>query len=174
MNELQNGTYSIRHGAVGRFDARNASELLAYMIDLLREESAAFSAMTSDMLQNNLKQLNQLINALQQKLNLDTKRKDVSSFLMIQPKKNHESIFIEYWVTQGVAANGLRQGTAMQLYSNSDLKSGSIYTVRPTTPAKEKMSTAESIFAFKSALLSRNRIVTEQDFRYACFANWVT
>jgi hypothetical protein len=42
--------------------------------------------------------------------------------------------------------------------------------VRPTTAAKEKLSAVESINTFKSALLSRGRLVTEQDIRYACFA----
>ncbi|MGH2322946.1 hypothetical protein, partial [Enterococcus faecalis] len=55
-------------------------------------------------------------------------------------------------------------------YSGSGLTSGTMYTVRPTTAAKEKLSATESINAFKSALLSRGRMVTEQDIRYACFA----
>ena len=169
---MQNGTgnYTVRQGSVGRFDTRNANELLAYVMYLLRDESAAFTAMGSDMLQNNVKQLVQLINALQQRLNLDNKRKDTASFLMIQPEKGHENVYIEYWVTQADHASGIRQGTSMQQYSGSGLTNGTIYTVRQTTLAKEKLSPTESINAFKSALLSRGRIVTEQDIRYACFA----
>jgi hypothetical protein len=169
---MQNGTgnYTVRQGSVGRFDTRNANELLSYVMYLLRDESAAFSAMGSDMLQNNVKQLVQLINALQQRLSLDNKRKDTASFLMIQPEKGHENVYIEYWVTQADHASSIRQGTSLQQYSGSGLTSGTIYTVRQTTIAKEKLSPTESINAFKSALLSRGRIVTEQDIRYACFA----
>jgi hypothetical protein len=169
---MQNGTgnYTVRQGSVGRFDTRNATELLTYVMFLLRDESEAFSALGADMLQNNIKQLMQLINALQQRLNLDNKRKDTASYLMIQPQKGHENVYIEYWVTQASQATGIRQGTSMQLYSGSGLVSGSIYTVRPTTAAKEKLSAVESINTFKSALLSRGRLVTEQDIRYACFA----
>jgi hypothetical protein len=169
---MQSGTgnYTVRQGSVGRFDTRNATELLSYVMFLLRDESEAFSALGADMLQNNIKQLIQLINALQQRLNLDSKRKDTASYLMIQPQKGHENVYIEYWVTQASLASGIRQGTSMQLYSGSGLVSGSIYTVRPTTVAKEKLSAVESINTFKSALLSRGRLVTEQDIRYACFA----
>lgn len=169
---MQSGTgnYTVRQGSVGRFDTRNATELLSYVMFLLRDESEAFSALGADMLQNNIKQLMQLINALQQRLNLDSKRKDTASYLMIQPQKGHENVYIEYWVTQASLASGIRQGTSMQLYSGSGLVSGSIYTVRTTTVAKEKLSAVESINTFKSALLSRGRLVTEQDIRYACFA----
>jgi hypothetical protein len=169
---MQSGTgnYTVRQGSVGRFDTRNATELLSYVMYLLRDESEAFSAMGADMLQNNVKQLVQLINALQQRLNLDNKRKDTASYLMIQPQKGHENVYIEYWVTQASEASAIRQGTSMQLYSGSGLVTGTIYTLRPTTAAKEKLSPIESINTFKSALLSRGRLVTEQDIRYACFA----
>ena len=169
---IQNGTgnYTVRQGAVGRFDDRNAAELLSYVLYMLRDETAAFSAMGNDMLQNNVKQLVQQINAMQQRLNLDSRRKDATSFLMIEPEKGHENVYIEYWMTQADNASGIRQGTPLQLYSGTGLASGSIYTVRQTTTAKEKLSSTEAINAFKSALLSRGRIVTEQDIRYACFA----
>ena len=171
QDELETGTYTIRQGAIGRFDARNANEMLAYMMDLLKDESAAFSAMSTDMLQNNLKQLNQLINAIQQKLNLDAKRKDIATYLMIEPQKNHENIYIEYWITQGTHANAIKQGTSLIQYQNSELKSGAIYTVRNTSNSKESLAPNEAINSFKASLLSRNRIVTEQDFVYACFAD---
>ena len=169
---IQNGSgnYTVRQGSVGRFDTRNAAELLSYVLYMLRDETAAFSAMGSDMLQNNVKQLIQQINAMQQRLNLDSRRKDTTSFLMIEPEKGHENVYIEYWMTQADNASGIRQGTQLQLYSGTGLTSGSIYTVRPSTIAKEKLSPTEAINAFKSALLSRGRIVTEQDIRYACFA----
>lgn len=168
----QNGTgnYTVRQGSIGRFDTRNATELLSYVMFLLRDESEAFSAMGVDMLQNNIKQLTQLLNALQQRLDLESKRKDTASYLMIQPEKGHENVYIEYWITQASYAGNIRQGTALQQYSGSGLTSGTMYTVRPTTAAKEKLSATESINAFKSALLSRGRMVTEQDIRYACFA----
>jgi hypothetical protein len=164
------GNYTVRQGSVGRFDTRNATELLSYVMYLLRDESEAFSAMGVDMLQNNIKQLTQLLNALQQRLNLESKRKDTASYLMIQPVQGHENVYIEYWVTQASFASGIKQGAPLLLYSGSGLASGSIYMVRTSTAAKEKLSVTESINAFKSALLSRGRLVTEQDIRYACFA----
>lgn len=171
QDEIKAGSYTIRQGSIGRFDARNANEMLAYMMDLLKDESAAFSAMSTDMLQSNLKQLNQLISAIQQKLNLDSKRKDVATYLMIEPQTTHENIYIEYWVNQGIYANGIKQGTSLQQYQNSELKAGAIYTVTNTSNSKESLGPNEAINSFKASLLSRNRIVTEQDFIYACFAD---
>ena len=169
---LQPGTggYVVRQGAVGRFDARNANELLAYMLNLLQDESSAFSSMGIDILQNNIKQLAQLINALQQRINLDSRRKDTTTYVMVQPQQGFENIYIEYWVTQGTEASGIRQGTGLQLYTGSGLVSESVYTMRNTSEAEEKFSATKSIHAFKSALLSRGRIGTEQDIRFACFA----
>lgn len=169
---LQQGTggYTVRQGGVGRFDTRNANELLAYMLNLLQDESAAFSAMGLDSLQNNIKQLAQIINALQQRLNLDARRKDATTYLLVQPQQGYENVYIEYWVTQGALASGIRQSTALQLYTGSGLVGESIYTVRNSTAAEDKLSAEKAINAFKSALLSRGRIGTEQDIKLACFA----
>ncbi len=167
---LGTGGYIVRQGSVGRFDSRNANELLAYLLNLLQDESSAFSSMGLDILQNNIKQLTQLINALQQRLNIDATRKDTATFVMVQPQPGYENIYIEYWVSQGLLASGIRQGTALQSYSGSALMSESIYMVRNTSAAEEKLSAAKSINTFKAALLSHGRISTEQDIRYACFA----
>ncbi|MCK5701335.1 MAG: type VI secretion system baseplate subunit TssF, partial [Cyclobacteriaceae bacterium] len=65
---MEKGSYILRHGGVGRFDKRNAMEILNYLLELLRDESAAFSVLGTDMISSNLRELNQMIARLEQRL----------------------------------------------------------------------------------------------------------
>jgi hypothetical protein len=38
--EEKTGTYTLRYGGVERFDGRNARELISYLLELVRNESA--------------------------------------------------------------------------------------------------------------------------------------
>ncbi len=43
MDEEQTGTYTLHSGGVERFDTRNIHEMINYLLELLRSESAAFA-----------------------------------------------------------------------------------------------------------------------------------
>ncbi len=65
--QQQQGAYTIRLGGAERFDSRNARETIDYLFELLRDESAAFSAYGYDFLTNALKNLQQALTLVEQK-----------------------------------------------------------------------------------------------------------
>src|SRR5690606_10196785 len=64
----QKGTFIVRADNVGKLDHRKAKEYVTHLIELLKDESASFSFFNNDFLFKNLKNLNQLIALLENKV----------------------------------------------------------------------------------------------------------
>lgn len=58
----------MRNGGVGRFDERDAATLIDNLLQLLRDDSAAFSMLGKDFINNTLKEIQQSMNKLEQRL----------------------------------------------------------------------------------------------------------
>ena len=67
-HRISPGTYVVRKGGVERFETRNAAQILNYMVELLRDESAAFAIYGRDAITSDLRELNQNLNLISQKL----------------------------------------------------------------------------------------------------------
>ncbi len=162
------GTYILRHGGVERFDARNATQFLNYLTDLLRDESAAFSVLGNDFLTAGIKQLNQTIAQLEQKISLNSTKQNPSSYLIINPHTKSDNIFISFWSTFGEFANQLRAGTKLEYYSGAEVVSASPILLTATQGGKNKLNDLEKLSTYKLALVSRDRIVTLNDIKIFC------
>ena len=167
---FQSGQYTVRRGGVGRFDARDAQEILSYVNDLLRDESASFAVLGNEFLSSTLKQLKQLLSVLNQRTASDSQKMSNSTYLMIRPHAANEHIVLRYWTTSGASANGIRMGSKLTSYSGADIQADSMVLLSNTYGGKEKLSANESLFSYKKALLSRNKIATTQDIVAACHA----
>ncbi len=167
-NKLEGGTYALRHGGVARFDSRSASELISHLTDLLRDESAAFSVLGNEFLSSDIRQLNQVIASLEQKSGKVTHSKETVSYLMIRSRGQQENIFIEFWTLNGLLANNLRAGHKLDVYSGGDLDNDSILLLTATSGGLEKLSSTDSLNAYKEAVLTRGRVVTMQDIKSVC------
>ena len=168
--EEDNVKILLRNGGVGRFDERDAVSLVDYLIQLLRDESAAFSALGNDFMNNEMKQLQQLINKLEQKIFSTELRREQIPYLVIRNnvKAPWKNIFIRYWSTSGTEANNIKADSTLMQYRGGNLDGGIITLVTSTVGGQNKLSTTESVLAFKSALLSRDRLITSEDIRAFC------
>ena len=166
---LDSGTYLLRHGNVERFDSRESAELINYLLDLLRDESGAFSVLGNEFIASGLKQLNQTLSLIEQRMNNQPDTKEAQHYLFISPFNENENVFVSFWSTNGQLANNIKAGNKLELYASGELRSESIVFVTTTISGRAKLNDVESLGAFKSAQLSRDRIVTQQDIRMACF-----
>ncbi|MFN7846381.1 MAG: hypothetical protein ACK5P4_04095 [Bacteroidota bacterium] len=162
------GTYILRQGGVERFDVRNATQLMNYLLDLLRDESAAFSVMGNDFLSANLKQLNQIIAVLEQRSVLKGDKRDATAYLIVNPKNKGENLFLTFWSTNGDFANGFRAGTKLEFYMGADITSEGLIFITSSTGGRPKLNDLERLSAYKNTLTSRDRIVTMQDIKMFC------
>ncbi len=172
MNEVENGTYIIRHGGVGRFDSRNAGEIVNYLLELLRDESAAFAILGADMISSNLKELDQTITRLENRLKESKIVKEDISYLLLKTHPGEESLFVEFWTTNGKFANHIKSGENLLIYEGSDLFPETVILVTPSTGGRETMDTEQRVNAYRKALLSHGRVVTKEDIKALCFEHF--
>ena len=157
------GRYLLRQGGVQRFDTRTASELLKYLLDLLRDESAAFAIYGNDLLTNNLRELSQMMNTLSQKIERVENNEENITYLVIKPKSESENLFIEFWSTHGDFANGVRAGSKLTPYSSYDVRSETSFLLSTSFGGRDVLNNSETLQSFRRALLSRDRLVTPAD-----------
>ena len=169
VKEIEKGSYILRQGGVGRFDSRNAIEILTYLIELLRDENAAFTLLGADMISSNLKELNQIIARLEQRVTDRTIPEESVSYLMLKSLPADETVYVEFWTTNGSTGNNIKPGTPLVVFSGSDFRPETIRFLTPTMGGREKMDTEDRLHAYRRALLSKDRVVTAEDIKALCF-----
>lgn len=160
------GTYTIRKSGIERFDNRNAVDFLNYLLELLRDESGSFAALGQDFLIGNIRNLNQDISQLEQRIMQNTTGKlSDSTYVMVNPFQEGEMLYIDYWNTNGEVANAIRPGTKFDLYSGNDIQRNNILNMTNTYGGRNELSSDEALNAYRYALVTRNRIITMEDIR---------
>jgi hypothetical protein len=170
MEEEETGTYTLRNGGVERFDGRNAKEFISYLLELLRSESAAFSAYGNDFIASTLREMDQRIALMEQKTRiLANSSAEIPHYIIAKPYEGNDLMYVEYWTTLAEAANNLRSGIRLQEYNGIKLRSESMFLLTTTTGGKNRLKPEERVNAFRYGLITRNRIITKEDIRNFCF-----
>ncbi|MEO8087707.1 MAG: type VI secretion system baseplate subunit TssF [Bacteroidota bacterium] len=162
------GSYTLRYGGVERFDKRAATEFLTTTLDLLRDESASYSSLGNDFINTHISQINQAIAMIEKRLNDKGETTNPSHFIIINPVKQHENVFIRFWSTFGVEGNAVKAGSKLTLSSGGMLQSSSSMLLSTSTGGKKALGGSEKITAFKRAILTHDRIVTQEDILTFC------
>jgi len=179
VNSVQNGkdnknSYILRNGGIARFDTRDALEYIDNLTDLVRNESAAFSILGTDMVSSELKELDQIITRLKQRLEINSGNYKTSSYLLLNTESNYERVFVEFWSTSGELANNIRSGTRLSVQKGRDLDTNSILLLTNTTGGRQKLSEEDKLNKLRRSLLSKGRIVTREDIKALCFDHFGT
>ena len=163
---LQPETYTLRYG-VNRFDERNSYDTLVNLAELIKEESSYFSSIGEDFLRQNIKELNQILARLQEKVKNQNKHQSPYPYLIIKPSRDGANITIEFWSCNGDIANKISAGSRLQSYRNNYVKDNFTFLMTSTSGGRDKFDDAEKIDQYKKSLLSHNRIVTMEDLKIA-------
>ncbi|HPH82765.1 MAG TPA: type VI secretion system baseplate subunit TssF [Flavobacteriales bacterium] len=167
------GTYSVRSTGVERFDNRNAFELLMYLVELLKDESHAFAAYGQDFIANLIRELNENIALIEQKVKQNAASLNSNSaFLFIKPYEENENIYVDFWTTNAETANNIRSGTKLDLYTGLDLERNGVYLLTTSTGGSDKLRGTQLMNSYRNALLSRDRIISKQDIVNVCSQVW--
>lgn len=164
----QYGTYSVKRGGTERFDARDAKEYISQLVDLLRDEGAAFSLIGKGFLEDMITDVESLIISLEQKLNDIHQNREIPSYLIIDSENKNEIIFVDYWVTNCEMVNGIKAGTFFAPYNETFVDSSLIVSLTPCTGGKGKPKPSNILDIYKYILTSRNRIYTAEDIINFC------
>jgi hypothetical protein len=169
QNEISKGSALLRSDGVGRFDVRSAMEYLDYLLELMKEESAAFNVIGSDMIASNLRELNQAIARLEKKIEDVQFEKGDTAYLMLKPQEGDRQVFVEFWSTNCTMANNIRAGSILNVYKADDIDYNASRLMTSTTGGKEKPNTEARINIYRRSLQSGNRVVTTEDIKALCF-----
>lgn len=162
-------SYSVRLGGAERFDSRNAREMIDYLFELLRDESAAFSAYGYDFLTDVLRNLRQNIALVEQKAKHSlTDMTESTRYVIVKPQQAVEVMYLEYWTTQSEAAHQLRSGLPLIQFEGAGTRADSLQLISRPTGGRKAADQGNLLQAYKYALMTRDRIVTEDDIRNFC------
>lgn len=166
--ENEGMTAMLRKGGVSRFDRRNASELLQYLLELIKDETAAFAAMGINSVNETLKQINQHVASLHQVAKEKNFTEANNPYLIISSGSETSEIncTISYWSTAAEEANNLKSGTIMteENKGNRSMNPTAVM-IQTSVGGRKKLSSRDKILEYRSALLTRGRIVTVADIR---------
>jgi hypothetical protein len=124
------------------------------------------------MISSNLKELDQTITRLENRLRESKIVKEDISYLLLKALHGEESLFIEFWTTNGNLANHIKSGENLLVYEGSDLIAESVILITPTTGGRETMDIEQRVNAYRKALLSHGRVVTTEDIKALCFEHF--
>ena len=162
-------SYFVRQGGIARFDSRDARETIGHLLDLVKDEAAAFTLKGGDLISFELKQLDQILSRLQQRITSSGVSADLSSYLIVESKAEYDKISVEFWSVAGEYANNIRPGTKLNVYKGSDIDDKSLALVTQSAGGRQKLSKEDKLNKLRRALLSKGRIVTAEDIKALCF-----
>jgi len=168
LGEGATDTYTLRTQGAGRFDTRTGREALRELLELLRDESRAFTAAGTDFISSILRELNQNLARLEERLDRQNSAEQAVPYLLVRPHDVQDSVYLEYWSSNGAAANRLPAGSRLRIHDGLYLDEVRLLTT--TTGGRERPTADERTHALRRNLLTRQRLVTLADITAACWA----
>jgi hypothetical protein len=166
---METSTYYVRKSGTERIDSRSAKEYLSYLVELIRDESVAFSSYGQDTVGNLLKEADKLMAQIEQRVKMNKEsHSDFYHYVTLEFKGQQESVFFRYWITNSGYANAIHAGSRLLPYKGSEVKSKSVLLLTTTRGGKKPMDAARHMDAYKYSLLTHNRILTIEDIRAFC------
>lgn len=168
-NTAEVGTFSIRKGGIERFDTRSAKEYLNYLVELMRDESAIFSSYGQDTVTGLIRDMERILVQIEQRIKQhQSYHTESHHYLTLDGVESQNSVYVEYWISNGVLANGIHTGTFLALYEGTQVRLDSSVLLSTTTGGKKNIELARHMDAYRYALLTHNRLVTAEDIKAFC------
>jgi hypothetical protein len=114
--------------------------------------------------------LQQTINKLEQQITNKQLLKGSTPYLIIdnKQKETRQSLYLKFWTCNGASANLIKATTALNVYSSSQFETNAAKLITGTQGGRNKLDDTEKVLAYKSALLSKQKLVTNEDIAAFC------
>ncbi|WP_294308994.1 type VI secretion system baseplate subunit TssF [uncultured Chryseobacterium sp.] len=164
-DDLRKGLYTVRKGGMERFTNRNAVDMIANVLELTRDEIAAFSLLNRDNVKGVLSEMSDKMKSMVQKVN-NAKRnvKQELNYVIMEPVDKTDHTYAAFWITHATLANHLRPGTEL----SNQLKSQTLVLLTESIGGAEEQKGTDSIQAYKYALTTRDKIISLEDVKNYC------
>jgi len=168
IDDGEYGMYALRHRGVKRFDSREASYLINHVLDLVNHEAAAFRGLGYNSLGEDFKDLDIVFNRIKKNFKKSKSEIEDTTFLFISPFPEDNLIYMKYWTTDGSLGNRIPHGTPMKLHASANLVANTIQLMTGSKGGRDHLAAVDSIHAFKEVIMTRGRIVTNEDIKIFC------
>jgi hypothetical protein len=164
-DDLKKGLYTVRKGGMERFTNRNAVDMIANVLELTRDEIAAFSLLNRDNVKGMLSEMSDKMKSMVQKVNNARRTvKQELNYVIMEPVDKTDHTYASFWITHCTLANHLRPGTEL----SNQLKSQLLVLLSETIGGAEEQKGTDSIQAYKYALTTRDKIISLEDVKNYC------
>lgn len=164
-DSLNKGLYTVRKGGMERFSERNAVDLMMHVLELTRDEVAAFAVFNRDKVKDVLSEMSDKMKGMIKKVeHADRTLAEDVNYIIIEPLDAAVHCYASFWVTHCALANSVRPGSLLQSQQNT--KALTLLTV--STGGAPEQKGANSVQAYRYALMTRDKIVSAEDLKAYC------
>ena len=162
---LDGDLYTLRKGGMERFTKRNATDLMSHVMELLRDEVAAFSIINRDKVKDVLGEISEKMKGLMKKVEIANQElKEEVNYVIIEPVESAAHTYASFWISHCNLANSIRPGTVL----NSQKRAQSITLLTQTSGGAEEQKQSDTILAYKYALTTKDKIISVEDVKNYC------
>lgn len=170
FKEESKPAYTLRHGGVGRWDDFNAWQRLAYVVTILQDNYKQKELIEKAADSLSLEDVHHLLGKrILKSASIEKPTRDIYVLLHAGISSGIR-VRVEYWTSQGAAANNIASKTILKCTSKerSSLDADTIQLLSTASEGRDPLNATEQLSAMKNALLSRGRIVTREDVKIYC------
>lgn len=157
-------SYTLRHRGVGRFDSRQAADLVQHTLDQLRDDSAAFLPLGYDALRGQVEDIQKSMQRIKQQLPANLPG-EPTPFLVVNNAPTAGTLFVRCWTTAADRANRLPLSAKIDTTSPGLRRDRPVALLQPLQGGMARLNDAASLPAFRRTLLTRGRALTAEDLR---------
>lgn len=153
-------------GDLERFDSDSAIDLITKLLQRIREDGNAFSALNPDTLTAQLKELFAKLSEVEKTVeNVSKDEGKQRVFALTVPTPSATSAEVKYWITSGNIANRLDERAFVQQFNMEKYDVSSIVFRTPVQGGVVHTEDSNLVHSLRYGLVSRDRIVSKQDIQ---------
>ena len=157
-------------GNLEKFHSDNARSLIVRLMQLLREDENAFKGVSTKRISSQLSEVYQKIEEMDKTVHDMVQQGDKhKAFVLVYPPKDVEGAEVRYWTTVGNVANGLDARALLIQDSQGKFLNAGLHFQTTTKQGTNHKDEQDLINSLRYGMLSRNRIVTQEDVRSYIF-----
>ena len=163
-------SYVLRYRGVGRFDSRQAADLVQHTLDQLRDDTAAFLPLGHDNLRGEVEAIQKSMQRIRQQLPEAARRSGPAvgepvPFLVVNNAPTAGTLFVRCWTTAADRANRLPVSAKVDSTAPALRRDRPLALLQPLQGGRSRLNDAASLPAFRQTLLTRGRALTAEDLR---------
>ena len=166
--EMEEGEALIRSTGIGKTDSREVREIIASLMEAIRDESAFFSELNNEFIQGRLREISQIVARLEDQVAEARDTQSSYQYVLLRPFKAGEQLTINYWTTNGQDAHAAKAGAALIPFNHSLVSAKECYTLTNLLGGGTGPSPVQKRNMLKQQLHSRGKIVSAEDVRLLC------